>query len=105
MNKRVIIEREELQHRYVNQGQTLVVIAEQIGCSASTVSNMLRRYGIPTRRGYFPRRDVPREILEQLYSIERLPIKQIIIRLGVSAGTIGNRRKTYGIPERLRPGA
>jgi DNA-binding Lrp family transcriptional regulator len=102
MNMRVNIDREELRRRYVDEGQTLVAIAAQLGCSAATVSNMLRRDGIPRRRGYFPLRDIPREILVQLYSIERLPIKQIIIRLGVSAGTISNRRKAYGIPARPR---
>jgi DNA-binding Lrp family transcriptional regulator len=102
MRQQAIIDRHELQRRYVDDGQTLVVIAKQIGCSAATVSNILRRYGIPARDGRFQRRDIPQDLLVQLYSVERLPIKVIVARLGVSAGTISNRRRAYGIPQRPR---
>jgi TyrR family helix-turn-helix protein len=102
MRVRAMIDQEELRRRYVEERQTIVVIAAQIGCSAATISNLLRRYGIPTRSGRFSRRDVPRALLVQLYSVERLPIRQIAERLGVSHGTIGNRRKAYNIPERPR---
>jgi transposase-like protein len=106
MSQHTTISAAELRRRYTDEGQTLASIAGQLGCSAATVSNMLRRHGIPARDARFRRVEIPRELLVQLYSVERLPIKAIIARLGVSAGTIANRRRAYGIPQRLRsPGA
>lgn len=102
MSQHTIISAAELRRRYTDEGQTLAGIAGQLGCSAATVSNMLRRHGIAARDARFRPIEVPRELLVQLYSVEHLPIKAIVARLGVSAGTIANRRRAYGIPRRLR---
>jgi hypothetical protein len=102
MSQHTFITAEELRRRYIDEGQTLEAIAAQIGYSAATVSAMLRRYGIPARDTRYRRVEISRELLVQLYSDEHLPIREIIIRLGASAGTIGNRRRAYGIPRRPR---
>ncbi|NNJ09737.1 hypothetical protein EKD04_005305 [Chloroflexales bacterium ZM16-3] len=101
MKQRITITPEALRQRYIDEGQTLVVIAAAIGCSAATVSNMLRRYGIPARPGRFPKRiNIPREVLVQLYCVEHVLIKDIAKQLGVSINTINNLRKAYDIPQR-----
>jgi hypothetical protein len=104
MRQRVIISTEELRRRYQDEGQTLAVIAAELGCSTATISNLLRRHGITARAGRFPRRRIviPHERLAQLYSVERRLIKDIAQLFGVSMGTINNRRKAYGIPQRPR---
>ncbi|MBX0327244.1 hypothetical protein K2Z83_06060 [Oscillochloris sp. ZM17-4] len=99
----MIITPEELRQRYRDSGQTLATIAAEIGCSAATVSNMLRRHGIPARPGRFPKRiHIPREVIVQRYSIERAPMKEIAEQLGISTGTLSALRKAYGIPQRAR---
>jgi DNA-binding Lrp family transcriptional regulator len=102
MSQRIVLSGVELRRRYVDEGQTLAAIAAQLGCSAATVSTMLRRHGIPARNTRFPAIDVPRDLLVELYQIERLPIAVVAARLGISAGTISNRRRAYGIPTRPR---
>lgn len=92
----------EVLHRlYVEQRLGLADVAAQLGCSAPTVSAQLRRCGIPRRSGRFVAREIARDQLEQLYLHEALPLATIAARLGVSVGTIHNRRRAYGIP--LRP--
>ncbi|NTV65656.1 MAG: hypothetical protein HGA65_19275, partial [Oscillochloris sp.] len=102
MKQRITISEADLRQRYVDNGQTLMTIAAAIGCSAATVSNMLRRYGIATRDARFQAHDISRDLLFQLYMIERLPIKIIAERFGVHVGTINNRRRAYGIMPRPR---
>lgn len=91
---------EELRRLYLEEGVGVVVIGARLGRSAATISNWLRRCGIPTRSGRFRQREVPRALLEQLYSVEQLPMRQIARQLGVSIGTITSRRRAYGIPDR-----
>ena len=90
----------ELHHLYIDEQLGVVAIGGKLGCSAATVSNWLRRCGIPTRSGRFQARVVSETLLEQLYSVEALPLHEIARRLGVSVGTINNRRRAYGIPKR-----
>jgi transposase-like protein len=104
MSQRITISRAELEQRYVHQGQTMAMIAADLGCSVATVSNFLRRYAITTRDGRFRGCDIPRDLLVQLYSVERLRVRLIAERFGVQPATISNWRKRYGIPERPRLG-
>lgn len=90
----------ELRRLYLEGGQGVAQIATAAGCSPSSVSIRLRRCGIPTRSGRFRRADVPRELLEQLYLQEALPLRAIAARMGVSVGTVSNRLRAYGIPRR-----
>lgn len=103
MRQRVNITPEELRQRYADAGQTIVVIAASLGCSPATISNRLRSYGIPTRPSrFFKRINIPREVILQLYWVERVEVREIAERLDVSTGTINNLRKGYDIPARPR---
>jgi TyrR family helix-turn-helix protein len=95
---------EELRRLYEEEGQGVARIGAALGCSASTVSNWLRRCGIATRSGRFRRAEVPRELLEQLYGAEGLSLRVVAARLGVSVGTVNNRLRAYGIPRRRPEG-
>lgn len=90
----------ELQGLYVERGLAIAAIARQAGCSAPTVANWLRRCGVPIRTGRFATHDLPRELLERLYTVEGLSLRACAARLGVSASTVSNRLKAYGIPRR-----
>ena len=90
----------ELHRLYLEDGLGVVAVGRRLGCSAATISNWLRRCSIPTRSGRFQARAVSRALLEQLYSVEQLPLQAIAQRMGVSVGTINNRRRAYGIPKR-----
>jgi DNA-binding CsgD family transcriptional regulator len=103
MRQRVNITPAELRERYTDAGQTLAAIAAELGCSTATVSNMLRRHGIPARPGRFAKHiHIPREVIVQLYCDKRMRIKEIAAQLGVSVGTLYNLRKAYHIPRRAR---
>lgn len=93
---------EDLRRLYVEQGLGVAAVAALMGRSPSTISNRLRACGIPTRSGRFQARLIPRDLLEQLYSVEALPLPAIAARLGISVGTVHNRRRAYGIPTRPR---
>lgn len=90
----------ELSRLYTDEGLGVAEIARRMGCSAPTVSNWLRRCGIPTRTGRFRAYDVPRERLVQLYSVEGQSLRAIAEQLGVSVGTVNNRLRAYGVPRR-----
>jgi len=47
---------------------------------------------------------VESEALRRLYLVEHWPIAAIAAHFGVSASTIGNHRRRYGIPIRPRYG-
>jgi DNA-binding CsgD family transcriptional regulator len=102
MKQRILIDRENLRRRYIDDGLTIKRIAAELGCSTATISNYLRRYGIRTRPSHFRARDIPRAQLIQLYSVEQLPLAAIAVQLGVSVNTIGNRLRAYAIPRRPR---
>jgi transposase len=91
---------DELARLYTAEGLGVAAIARRFGCSAPTVSNWLRRCGIPTRTGRFRACDVPREQLVQLYSVEGRSLRAIAAQLGVSVGTVNNRLRSYGIARR-----
>jgi IS30 family transposase len=93
---------EELRRLYLDEGMGVARIGAIAGRSASTISIRLQRCGIPTRSGRFRRAEVPRALLEQLYLVEALPLREIAGRLGVSVGTVSNRLRAYGIPRRGR---
>lgn len=104
MNARIILSCAELQRLYHDERLGVAAIARLYGTSPATISNWLRRCGIPARSGRFIARDIPRDQLYQLYTVEQLPIRQIADLFGVSIGTINNRRRAYGIPGRGRKG-
>lgn len=92
----------ELHVWYEEERLGVAAIARRVGCSAATISNWLRRCGIPTRSGRFIAFPIDRDELKRLYSDEALPLAQIAVAFGVSTSTINNRLRTYGIPRRMR---
>ncbi len=95
----------ELRQLYEEERTGVAEIAARAGCSSATISTRLRRCGIATRSGRFMARAVAPEQLRQLYLEEQLPLRQIAATLGVSVGTIHNRRRALGLPARGRRSA
>lgn len=100
MPTRVVLSCAELGRLYLNEGLSTASIAAILGCSAATISNRMRACGIRARPGRFQARPVSRDVLEQLYRDESLTIPAIAARLGISVGTLHNRRRAYDIPPR-----
>jgi hypothetical protein len=103
MAGQIILTCAELRRLYLDEGLGVAGIGAAVWRSASTISGWLRRCGIVTRSGRFRRAEVPRELLEQLYLADALPLREIAARLGVSVGTVSNRLRAYEIPRRRRP--
>ncbi len=102
MARPVAIDCTELRHLYEEQKLSTVILSRRYTCSPTTISKHLRACGIPVRPSRFQPVYVPADELRQLYEVERLPIREIAQRLGISTGTIANRRRTLGIPNRPR---
>jgi hypothetical protein len=102
MNARTVLSCAELQRLYLEERLGVADVARLYGTSPATISNWLRRCGIPARSGRFIARHIPVDQLYQLYVVEQLPIRQIAVIFGVSVGTINNRRRAYGIPSRSK---
>ncbi|HEX5690525.1 MAG TPA: hypothetical protein VFX76_11015 [Roseiflexaceae bacterium] len=83
-------------------GQSTSTLARQHGCSPTTIAKRLRACGIALRDARFTKIVVAEDILRRLYLEERLSISAIAAHLGVSVGTISNRRRSYAIPIRPR---
>jgi hypothetical protein len=92
----------ELRLLYEDHELGIVAIGARLGCSGSTVANWLRECGITLRSGQFKRRAVSGHLLRQLYSVERLPIREIAARLGISVSGVNSWRRALGIPTRPR---
>ena len=104
MPTRIKMDCEELRRLYEEDLLGVVALAQRYRCSATTISNRLRACGIKTRSARFQPIQVSQEKLRHMYEVERLPVKEIAHRLGVSTSTIGNRRRKFGIPVRSRQG-
>jgi hypothetical protein len=83
-------------------GFSTPALARRYGCSPATIAKRLRAAGIALRDARFHSVAVAEGALRRLYLDERLPIAAIAAALGVSASTVGNKRRAYGIPIRPR---
>jgi hypothetical protein len=83
-------------------GATTPVLAHDYGCSPATIAKRLRQCGIVLRNSRFLPIALPEAELRSLYIEERWPIPAIAAYFGVSASTIGNKRRAHGIPIRPR---
>ena len=83
-------------------GQSTITLARQYGCSPTTIAKRLHACGITVRDARYPAIYVAEALLRRLYLDERLPISAIAAYFGVSASTIGNKRRAYNIPIRPR---
>jgi hypothetical protein len=100
LGTRVQISCDELRRRYLELGQTARQIGDAYGCSASTIVRRLDGCGIPRRGGRYRAGTVDEALLRQLYLGDRLPLRAIAERFGVSAATIGARLRAAGVPKR-----
>ena len=101
MPRRIDLPCEELRERYA-AGQSTIALAQHFHCSPTTIASALRRCGAELQRARFRSSPVAEAALREQYVILRLPIAQIAAYFGVSASTIGNKRRLYGIPPRSR---
>ena len=99
--QRITLPCAELRSRYT-AGQSTTELARHYNCSAATIAKQLRACGVEVRRSRYVPIYVDEVLLRRLYLDERRPIKEIRARLGVSATTISNKRRLYGIPTRPR---
>jgi DNA-binding transcriptional regulator LsrR (DeoR family) len=97
---------ERLWQWHVDEGLSVVQIAERVGCHPQTVRFRLRQASIPlrraarsTNRGLVPLTD---ELLRRLYYDEELTTREIADRLGCSATRISKALRRSGIQRRRR---
>jgi hypothetical protein len=83
-------------------GATTPMLAHDYGCSPATIAKRLRDCGIVLRNSRFLPITLPEAELRRRYLDERWPIAAIAAYFGVSASTIGNKRRAHGIPIRPR---
>lgn len=101
------ISKDQLERLYNDQRLSSPQIAKIVGASVAGIGGLLRKYSLSRNRSEAcqiaqgkRRLDLPKELLEQLYWIERLSIPQIAKRLGVNDRTIWMRFQLYQIPVR-----
>lgn len=83
-------------------GQSTSALARRYRCSPTTVAKRLRAHGVTLRSSRFIPIAIDAGSLRRLYLDERRTIAAIAAHFGVSASTIGNKRRRYGIPARPR---
>jgi hypothetical protein len=93
----------ELARRYA-EGESISRLSLAYDCSPTTITRRLRAQGAAIRSTRYHPIDVPRDEFERLYVRERLPLREIAARLGVSLSTVGGKRREYGIPARSTRG-
>lgn len=101
MSRRIALPCDELRAGY-NAGQSTLALARRYACSPTTIAKYLRACGVALRSPRFTAIAVDAEALRRAYLGERRTIAAIAAQFGVSASTIGNKRRGYGIPVRPR---
>lgn len=102
MSRRLDLPCDELAAGYL-AGRSVSALARSYACSPTTISKHLRDCGVALRPSRFVPAQVDAAELRRAYLEERLSIAAIAARFGVSASTVGNKRRRFGIP--LRPRA
>ncbi len=101
MPRRIMLPCNELRAGYI-AGQSTAALARRYACSPTTIAKYLRACGVPLRNSRFASIAIDAATLRRIYLDERRPIAAIAAFFGVSASTIGNKRRRYGIPIRPR---
>lgn len=104
MPRRISIPCDELCAGY-SAGQSTGALARRYACSPTTVAKRLRACGVSPRSARFTPIPIDAAQLHRMYQVERRSIAAIAAFFGVSASTIGNKRRRYGIPVRPRVAA
>lgn len=94
-----------LRNLYVDRRKTTVEIAAMFGYASSTsISNKLKKFGIPVRQGRDAQLPVEysEALLYKLYITKELPISVVAQRLQVSEETIRRLLVGYGISRRSK---
>jgi transposase-like protein len=99
MPRAILLPYDQLCSAYL-AGQSTATLAQRYGCSPTTIARHLRLRGITLRRSRFKAIQIDEAALRRLYLGERQTIAAIAAHFGVSASTIGNQRRRYGIPAR-----
>jgi DNA-directed RNA polymerase specialized sigma subunit len=88
-----------------NAGElSLREIGERAGLSGEMVRQVAKRAGAPKRKTNpfkRPPREIPKDVLERMYSEERLPISRIAKELSTSEITVHRELRRHGI--KIRP--
>jgi hypothetical protein len=101
MPRKVLLPCAELGAAYL-AGQSTTILSHRYGCSPTTIAKNLRMCGITLRASRFAPVQIEEAALRRLYLAERWPIAAIAAHFGVCTSTIGNQRRSYGIPIRAR---
>jgi transcriptional regulator of aromatic amino acid metabolism len=101
MPRNVLLPCDELCSAYLG-GQSTTMLARRYRCSPTTIAKNLRMCGVAPRPSRFALVHIEEATLRRIYSEERWTIAAIAAHFGVSASTVGNRRRRYGIPIRER---
>ncbi len=101
MPRNVMLPCDQLCSAYL-AGQSTTILAHRYSCSPTTIAKNLRLCGITPRLSRFAPAQIEEAALRRLYLDQRWPIAAIAAHFGVSASTIGNYRRRYGIPIRER---
>jgi len=101
MPRNIVLPCDQLCSAYL-AGQSTTMLAQRYNCSPTTIAKNLRLCGVIPRPSRYTPAQIDEVTLHRLYSIEHWPITEIAAHFGVSASTIGNQRRRYGIPIRAR---
>jgi hypothetical protein len=101
MPRNILLPCDQLCSAYL-AGQSTTILAHRYNCSPTTIAKKLRLCGITPRLSRFAPARIEEAALRRLYLGERWTIAAIAAHFGVSASTIGNQRRRYGIPIRPR---
>ena len=99
MPKHIEIPCDELGASYL-AGMSTPALGLYYGCSAATIAKRLRGCGVALRSARFTAITIPEAALRRMYLEERRSIGEIAAFFGVSASTVGNKRRAYGMPSR-----
>lgn len=83
-------------------GQSTTSLARRYACSPTTIAKYLHACGVALRRARYAPVQLDAGALRRAYLEERWSIAAIAALFGVSASTVSNKRRRYGIPRRPR---
>lgn len=95
-----LIDNEELKRLYENENMSSTQLAGKFGISRVTVINRLRKAGASIRSAIRRSAVVDHELAARLYREEKLSVKKVAVKIGVSASDITKSLESNGIGRR-----